>query len=300
MSRKDSISIDPVLTELARGEKSQMLYFDKLFPIVSVKKEHGKIPAYLPVLNKKYKTERALRAGSNVRNPADVEKIDYLCNEHDISATIDKRELEESDLPLERREMFNNQKIIEYGIEREAAALATDAANFDPANVEVLSGTDLFDDPASKPLLTLSNAINALQLQLGADYDLNMVISKPVWDVLKEHPTIVGKIQYSMKGIVTEDILKEIIGLKGSITVADSVDDGNYIWGKNIILGIVPKMIDSVYTPSFGYTFRKKGYPYVDTFTENGGKLKNIRYTDCYDIKIMSGQNGFLLSNCIS
>ena len=32
MSRKDSISIDPVLTELARGEKSQMLYFEKLFP----------------------------------------------------------------------------------------------------------------------------------------------------------------------------------------------------------------------------------------------------------------------------
>lgn len=300
MGRMAKISVDPVLTELVRGEHPQQLFFDKLFPIVSVKKESGKIPAYTSVLGKDYKTERAIRAGSNHRQPGDVEYIKYLCSEQDIFTSLDYRELEEADLPLERREAFNNQEIIFRKMEKSAAELATSADNFDTDNKVVLSGTDCFDKEGSTPLKVMTDAIRSMQKLLGANYELNIVIGAPVWDVLKAHSDFTEKIKYSQKGIVTPDIMKEVLDLKGSIYVADSVIDGDFIWGKNIVFGVVPKVIDSVYTPSFGYTFRKKGFPRVDTWDENGGKLKNIRYTDIYDMKVMSKKSGFLLSGCIS
>lgn len=300
MSGMQKFTVDPVLTELVRGEKPQSLFFDKLFPIVQVKKEHGKIPAYTAVLDKDYSTERAIRAGSNIRQPGDVDYIHYLCTEHDIATPLDYREIEESDLPLERREAFNNQQIIFRQIEKMAAELATSADNFADDNKIALSGTDCFDVDGSKPLKVMTEAIRHLHRKLGADYEMNLLIGAPVWDVLKNHPDFIEKIKYSMKGIMTTDLFKEIVGINGGVYVADSVDKGDFIWGKNIILGIVPKKADSVYTPSYGFTFRKNGYPRVDTFEENGGKIKNIRYTDIFDVKVMDKTGGYLISGCVS
>lgn len=300
MGRMQRISVDPVLTELVRGQKPQSLYFDKLFPIVQVSKEHGKIPAYTSVLDKDYSTERAIRAGSNIRQPGDVDYIHFLCVEHDISTPLDYREIEESYLPLEKREAFNNQQIIYRILEKKAAGLATSASNFASGSSLALSGTDCFDKTGSKPLSVISNAVRSIQKKLSADYELNCIISAPVWDVLKEHSDFIEKIKYSMKGILSTEIFKEVIGITGGVYVADMVDNGSFLWGKNMILAVVPKKVDSVYTPSYGFTFRKKGFPRVDTYEENGGKIKNIRYTDIFDIKVMDKASGFLISGCIS
>ena len=300
MSRMKSISVDPVLTEFTRGEKIQNLYYEALFPNVKVEKEHGKVPAFSTVLEKDYNTVRALRADSNIRLSADVDKVEYLCEEHDIAAPLDYRELNESDFKLELRESISNKAIIEYKKELIAAELATNALNFETSNVEALSGKDVFDDPDSKPLTLLGDAISTLQLNLGADYELNMVISKEVWKVLKEHESILSKIQYAMKGVVTSEILKELLDFKGNIIIADSVHDKKFIWGKNIVLGVIPKKINTVYTPSFGYTFQKKGYPLIDSWMSEDRNTKKIRYKDCFDMKIMDKKSGFLISNCIS
>ncbi|MCH5149855.1 MAG: hypothetical protein J1G30_04230 [Spirochaetales bacterium] len=300
MGRMQRISIDPVLTELVRGGKPQNLYFDKLFPIVQVKKEQGKIPAYTSVLDKDYDTIRAIRAGSNVRQPGDVDYIRFLCTEHDITVPLDYREIEESDLPLEMRETMTNQQIIFRKIEKMAAELATSTDNFADGNVVTLSGGDCFDKDSSHPLKIMNEVIRAMQKKLGANYELNAVIGAPVWDVLKEHPDFTEKIKYSMKGVMTTALLKEIVGLNGEIFIADFVDNGDFLWGDNIVFAVVPKRADSVYTPSYGFTFRKKGFPRVDTFDDNGGKIKNIRYTDIFDIKVMDKAGGYLISNCIS
>nr|MDA3844620.1 hypothetical protein [Candidatus Kapabacteria bacterium] len=52
----------------------------------------------------------------------------------------------------------------------------------------------------------------------------------------------------------------------------------------------------SEFNPSFAYTFRRKGKPEVDTYYENGGKIKVIRNTDNYCLKITSSDAAYLIS----
>jgi hypothetical protein len=84
-----------------------------------------------------------------------------------------------------------------------------------------------------------------------------------------------------------------------------SVDaSGNFVdlWGDNVILAYIPETdTPDIDEPSFGYTvkpgFSPTPYPYVDIFTEEGGKIVNVRCTDMYDqIMIMKGA-GFLIKN---
>ena len=55
----------------------------------------------------------------------------------------------------------------------------------------------------------------------------------------------------------------------------------------------------SQFNPSFGYTFQKKGCPEIDTYYENGGKIKVIRCTDNYTIKVTAPEAAHLIHNCV-
>jgi hypothetical protein len=52
-----------------------------------------------------------------------------------------------------------------------------------------------------------------------------------------------------------------------------------------------------MYEPSYGYTFRKKNKPVVDTYVTNGGKVQLIRNTDLFDLKIVGADAGYLVTN---
>jgi hypothetical protein len=53
------------------------------------------------------------------------------------------------------------------------------------------------------------------------------------------------------------------------------------------------------YNPSYGYTLQKKGCPEIDTYYENGGKIKVIRCTDCYSIQVTCPEAAHLIYNCV-
>ncbi|MGB9912310.1 MAG: hypothetical protein ACPLRO_02975, partial [Candidatus Kapaibacteriota bacterium] len=81
-----------------------------------------------------------------------------------------------------------------------------------------------------------------------------------------------------------------------TINGVDFVD----IWGDNIILAYVEEEDRGRTTRmgmSFGYLLQKKGYPEVDTYFENGGKIKVIRGTDTYTFLRTSPDAGYLIYN---
>jgi hypothetical protein len=80
----------------------------------------------------------------------------------------------------------------------------------------------------------------------------------------------------------------------------DDGDDFTDIWADNIVLAYVDSSTKgnrSEFNPSYGYTFRRKGMPEVDTYNENGGKIKVLRYTDNYSINVTAGDAAYLISN---
>lgn len=296
--------VDPVLTTLAMGYSNNEMAAQTLFPIVTVDKESGKVPRFGKDAFRLYNTIRALRAKSNRLAPGTKDPISYTCEEHDLEYPIDYREAVESLFNLQKMGTLTVQDAIMLIREYQAAAKAQDLSNYDAANKIVLSGTDQFTDKTnSDPVGVVEDGKEAISSKIGKDPN-TMVIGPATFKSLKQHPALIEKIKFSMKGILTVDLLKEIFEIEnlvvGKAIYADDNDDFQKVWSDNMILAYVPtkkKGVDrSVYEPSYGYTFRKKGHPFVDRY-EEAKKVELVRNTDNFDVHIVGADAGYLISD---
>lgn len=295
--------VDPVLTNIARGYSNAALIGEQLFPFVESVKEAGKIPNFTKDAFKLRDTERAIRAKSNVISPDNRDSIDFKLTEHDLSYPIDYREKEEDIFPAE--EFATN--VVTEGIrlkhEYKCATLSQTLANYATGNKTVLSGSSQFTDASSDPCGVIDDAKKALkQLIAGGVYKLKMIIGEPTYNVLKKHAQLVEKIKYSMKGILTTDLMKEIFDVENIFVgraVYFSKTDGKFVdlWNDNIILGVVPAKPSTFYDPSYGYTIRKKGMPVIDKYDGEGGKIHYVRNTDNYEVVLCANNVGYIISD---
>lgn len=295
---------DPVLTTIARGYSNAEFIADALFPFCPVPKEAGTFMQFGKEAFKLYNTLRAIRAASNRMNPEGMTPIAFATNEHDLEYPIDYRESAEAMFNLQKHATVTVQDIIMLQMEYAAAVLAQTAANYPTGNKITLSGTSQFTDKTnSDPIGVVDDAKEAIRQKIGR-YPNTMIMGASAFKSVKEHPDCVDKIKYSQKGVVTVDILKEIFDIEtlkvGKAVYAD--DDGTFsdVWSDNITLAWVPKQQSGIdhnpYAPSFGYTFRRTGYPFVDRYEEKK-KVEVVRDTDNYSVQMVGSDAGYLISD---
>lgn len=297
--------VDPVLTTLATGYSNAELVSEKLFPLVTVIKEAGKIPRFGKEAFRLHATERALRGQSNRLSPEDVGGFDFVLEEHDLEYPIDYRERDEDELGLERRATFVTTEGIQLRREEMAADLAQDAANYPTGSKITLVGGDQFTDPDnSDPIGVVDDGKEAVRGKIGKEPN-TMVIGAKSLVSLKNHPQLVEKIKYSMKGVLTAELLKEIFEVEeivvGKAVYYSEADEVFFdLWTDNIVLAYVPPQrtdVDrDVYEPSYGYTLRKKGQPVVDKRDE-GGKVSLVRTTDVFQVAQLGAEAGYLIQD---
>ncbi|MCM2494551.1 hypothetical protein [Burkholderia glumae] len=294
--------VDPVLTNLAIGYTNAEFIGQHLMPVVEVEKEGGKIPKFGKESFRLYKTERALRANSNRMNPKDPDAVDVILDEHDLEYPIDYREDQESAFPLEQAAVQTTGDAIQLRREKMIADIAQNLASYAAGNKKQLTAAENFTADKSDPIGIVEDGKEAIRMKIGRRPN-TMVIGASAYKTLKNHRQLVEKIKYSMKGIVTVDLLKEIFEV-GNIVVgeaiyADDRDRFNDIWGANIVLAYVPLQRGSQprtpYEPAYGYTLRKKGNPVVDTRVE-GGKLELVRNTDIFRPYLLGADAGYLIT----
>ncbi len=295
--------VDPVLTTLARGYSNAELVATLLFLIVLVEKEAGKIPQFGKEAFKIYNTERAIRANSNRISPEGRTTIDFVMDEHDLEYPIDYREKNEDIFNLEEHATNVVTGGISLRLEKKAADLAQDANNYPIGNKITLAGNSQFTDKVnSDPIGVIDGAKNAVRGKIGKEPN-TMVLGPTTFMALKNHPQLIDKIKYAMKGVITLDLMKEIFDIP-KITVGKAIyasDAGTFtdIWGDNIVLAYVPNTPAekrTVYEPSFAYTLRKRGKPEIDKRDENG-KLEIVRNTDILIPKIVGAEAGYLIKD---
>ncbi len=297
--------VDPILTNIARGYHNSAFIGEQIFPTVDVEKEAGKIPQFGKESFMSYKTERAIRADSNQMDGDFLSTIKYSTEEHDIERRIDYREEKESFMNEKVLATRRTKDVLSLGHELKAAELLQDADNYADSNKETLVDNQL-DDSGIDPTILIREKRNALRDIIGARAN-TLVMGPAVYDVLVNHPLIIEKIKYSQTGIVTKDLLKRLLEvneiLVGEAIYSEDKKTFKDIWGNNLVLFYkVPNsgMAKTPYQPSFGYTLRKKGHPFVDTYNTNGGKIKVIRCTTNYDIKIVGAESAYLLKDVIA
>jgi hypothetical protein len=295
--------VDPVLTNLARGYLNAAFAGTVLFPVVNVNKEAGKIPMFGKEAFTIYDTERALRAKSN-KIPVETRTyLDYMLTEHDAAYPLDYREIAEDIFNARQYGAYQSLQIIMNKHERTCAKLAIDVNSYQAGNKVVLTGTAQFTSAGSDPIGVIRTASEAIRQKI-AKRPNTMVIGASSFKALQDHASVLERIKYSMKGVVTVDLLKSIFDIP-NIVVADSMYlEGSTLkdnWGDNIIVAYIPSSQPggerSIYEPSFGYTLRKAGFPQVDTYLEEGGKIENIRCTDNFTARIVGQDAGYLISD---
>ncbi len=306
-TRLDSLRmVDPVLTTIAHGYTNNAFIAQHLFPIVEVNKMKGKIPVFSKNSFVMRDTERALRASSNRIPPEDIVMMDFNTNERDVEIALDYLEEEESSdfFRYEQRSTKELLDILLTGREKAAADLVQNTDNFDADMKLVISNeSDSIYSPTSSvdTLTWINQGKDAIRKKIGK-YPNVMVLGDAALRKILMHNSMTGRIRYSSNLSINTDIIKEIYDID-NIIVGTSVfsPDGNTmndIWKDNIILAYVDQNSKrSEYNPSFGYTFQRKGLPEVDTYYENGGKVKVIRATDNFSVQITGKDAGFLIAN---
>lgn len=309
-SRLDDLRmVDPVLSTVAQGYSNLAMVGEHLFPSVLVNKIKGKYPFFGAEAFIVRDTERAIRANSNRIPPSDVTMEEFETQENDIEMGIDYIEEEESpdSYKYEHRVTKQLMDIILLGKEKDAADLAQNTANYNASNVETITSGTAFNDYTNdtNPITVIKDAMSTVRGKITR-FPNTMIIGASTYHIILEHPDVIEKIKYSGVSKVNTQILSEILDIP-NIFVGMSVysDDGETfsdVWGDNIILAYVDrneKVSRSEFNPSFGYTFQREGKPEVDTYYENGGKMKVIRCTDNYDVKLTSPDAGFIIYNTI-
>lgn len=295
--------VDPVLTNLVWGYKNAAMIADAVFPRVFIDKEGGKIPVFGKEAFKEYSTYRALRGNSNMMPVAARSTVDVVLDEHDLGYPIDLRE--KADSTFDEQKIATNSVSAALALKREiiAAGLAFDAANFASGNKITLSGTSQFSHADSTPITTVETGKAAVAAGIGVEPNV-MLMGKAVYDALKNHSTLLERIKYSMKGIVTLDLMKELFGIAnifvGSAVKSSDAGVLSNVWNDSLLLAYVALGSESEAEPSFGYTLTKRSYPQVDRYVKEGGKVEIVRETDIMKVKIVGASAGYLMSDCVA
>ncbi|OHD13451.1 MAG: hypothetical protein A2Y41_00405 [Spirochaetes bacterium GWB1_36_13] len=308
MSRLSSLRVvDPILSNIAFDYKFADNSAMKLFPLVNHPKRAGKITKLTADSFKLIDSERALRAMSK-RVDEGAEMVDFALHEYSLESGIDDAELLEASEPVKAKlllESSRTNKILrQIGLwhEKKMADLAVDPANYPSGNKTALSGTAQWSDyDNSNPIVDIENAKDAVRSKIGIEPNF-VLMGQSVYKKLKEHPVIIEKIKYSMTGVATTDLLKQILNVS-KIEVASSLysNSGTLsdIWGKVVIVAYVPDM-PSLDEPAFGYTLRQTGYPRVETYREERSHSNIINATDVLGGLILGNIAGYLYTTVIA
>ena len=296
---------DPVLTNLAQGYHNLELVGEVLMPTVEIDKEAGKIPKFGRLAFRLPSTVRNLRGTSNRLDPEDITAIDVALEEHDVEYAIDYREENEAIFSLRPFALNTTQDVIALGREKEVATLALDESKYDAGNKVTLSGTSKITSKQADIFAMFDTGIRAVKRAIGRKPNV-CVIAGDVWAALKEHPAVIEKLKYSQVAIVTPEVFGKLIGID-TVKIGEAVyEESNQlkdIWSDAIVLAYVaPRSTErkgTVYEPSYGYTVRRQGGLFVDTYKENGGKLEVIRTTDIHKPHLLGASAGYLIKGCL-
>ncbi len=304
MSLQNKRIVDPVLSNLARGYSQPGLIGTKLFPVVYVEKEGGKIPFFGNEAFKVYNTERAIRSKSNRINPEGLTSIDFALEEHDLEYPMDYREIAEDIRNLKLHATHVTTEGVLLRLEKKISEASQDLSSYPTGNKVILDAASKFTVPTSNPFLVFENAKESIRSKIAKRPNV-CIMGASTYSALKNHPLVLERIKYTQHAVITPELLKNIFDLDQlyigeSVYFNETTESFSDVWNDNVILAYVPTAAPntqrSFYEPSFAYTLRKNQYPVVDLYEETGNKVEVVRTTDIFLPKIVGNEAGYLIN----
>jgi len=293
--------VDPVLAELARGYSNGSFVGTSVCPFVTAPKKSNKTVQFGKESFEIYETERAIAGNPKRMMPDGRTPIDIKLTSHALEYPLDEEEIDESIFDEEQIGVERVSEAFMLRLEKKISDLVQDTNNYASTNKRTLEGSDQWSSKlTSDPVDHIKTAMNDMRKQIGRKPN-KMLLGPDAFEDLCEHPKILAKIQYVMKGIVTVDILKEIFPGLEEIVVGEAIykaENGEMadLWNDICFLGYIGSGKNRK-EPSWGYTFRKKGYPIVYRYVEPNGIIRVIQQRDIFEPMIVGADAGYLISD---
>ena len=321
--REVSLNQNLVLTRAIQGIKTQDDKFvgEFISPRVPVATRTGQLARFDNSNTVIYDTERAPGAETKRRRLGYFGEP-YALKQDALEGELPREVIEESQtiggaigqtavsIPfnLEQRTIRGVRESLDLKLEYKRAAKLTDPAEYDPANVETLTGTDQLDDPTSD-IIGLFNRIRE-GIAAGIIDEFNSVVmGRQVFNAAIDHPQVRAYIAGATVEKVREQRLAEILGVSRGIRVArarrltnGTAADFEELWGKVIVAAYVPESISmDRLEPAFSYTYGLQGYPLVeDPYMERNPKTMYYPVTDERECYVIDPRAGYLVLDAVS
>lgn len=300
------VHIDVALSNLSIKYANAELVGERLFPALPVDKDSNKYFIYGKENLRTYKTKRApgTRAASMDWS---VSSDSFKCEEYALEHPIADEVRNEADAPLkpetDASEMLTDTLLLDQEVRIAALALTTGSY----ASGHTGAAAKKWDDYTASDPIEDVRAMNSLihgKIMRPAN---TLLLGKQVFEVLRNHPAILGRLSVNEMRKVTLQMLAELfdvaevlVGGARQITSAlgAATEAGSYVWGKNVILAY--KGNPGLKTITFGQTFRRSGYRQVEQWREQPIKSDIIKVADKTDEKIIASGAGALLTAVVS
>lgn len=314
---------------------------DKVFPKVPVKKQSD---LYWKYSKSDWRRTDVARRAPSTETPGvgwNVTTDQYFAHVYGVHKDIDDqlRANADSNFILDRdsTEFVTNQLLLKRDVDWAAKYFNTGVWDVDfTAGTTTYNGltqsgysgagfASRWSDAGSDPIGDVARTVIAFRKITGFAPNI-MVLGADVMTALKQHPDIIDRIKYTQRGIVTEDLIATMFGVKELYTsyATATSGDGTGIQipdakaqdarasfdfinnSKSALLCYAPSA-PSLMTPSAGYTFTWNGYLGGNS---EGIKIKRFRMEHIasdrieaemtYDMKVVAPDMGAFFSNVVA
>lgn len=307
---------DPVLAQYSIGYKNADMKGNVHFPIIDTDKLSGRFPAFGREAFISYATKRAL--GQRVKHIETSEGyVQLALSEHSLGFHIDRLELSEWAGSADQLLVTKQGQVddaIALDLEIQQAQLATTVGNYANGYSYNAAKANTGMDSTEIDLYELiDNALLAVLLATGKRPSV-MTLSPKAKHVIGANQSILDRMKYqgmpadpakvtlqtiaNMFDIKTVQVAEAVVDQGSGGGVDQATNTPGFVWDTvgttsgNIALAVAGKGWGEM---SFGYTYKKKGSPIVESYYENRTKTQNYDSEHFHDAMLVKNNAGFLI-----
>jgi hypothetical protein len=324
MPTPQQVHIDQALTNLSVAyiQKEDSFVADKVFPIVPVQKQSDR---YFVYKREDFFRDEAQERAAGTESAGGDYGIDntpsYFARKWAYHKDVTEDERTNADSPLapdqDATEFVSAKLLLKRETEWAKNYFTSgvwgheaEGVSQNPSDSQILQ----WDNADSVPIDDISNA--KVQIAQTTGYDPNvLVLGYPVFNALKNHPTILDRIKYTERGIVTADLLAALFEVD-KVVVAKAVKNtaprgaseaNEFILGKNALLAYAAPN-PGLRQPSAGYIFAWTGLEGAGSYGNRivripmpwlGIGTERIEGEMAFDAKVVGADLGFFFSQVV-
>lgn len=295
--------VDPVLTTHAQGYQHPDHVGSLLFPPVDVRQRGGQVIEFGKESFRLYSLRRAPGADAK-RITFGYEGKPFRLVQDSVDVPVPREVAEDAEsgphVDLMMRATNVAMRVMTLPLEVEQAALATDAANYDSDHKLDLTGGQEWSEDEVDPVLAVDAAKEAIRATTGM-YPNVMVIGASAWPALKNNKVIGERVKYTSRDSITTTLVANLLDIPtlavGKAVTADQAGAFTDVWGNVAVLAYVSRA-SAIEEPSFGYTYRLRGHPFVGQSWFDNSSRSWLVSANYERIPVLTGISaGFLFQN---